>query len=78
MSMVTVLSVNLGFLIGGTVVIEKIFALPGAGALIFDGISNRDFAVVQGLTLVFATLVVLLNLVTDILYSFLDPRVRFD
>ena len=58
--------------------IEKIFALPGAGALIFDGIVDRDFAVVQGLTLVFAALVVLLNLVTDILYSFLDPRVRFD
>jgi len=78
MAALTVLSINLGFLIGGTVVIEKIFALPGDGALIFDGIANRDFAVVQGLTLVFATLVVLLNLVTDILYSFLDPRVRFD
>jgi peptide/nickel transport system permease protein len=78
MSTLTVLAVNLGFLVSGTVVIEKIFALPGDGALIFDGIANRDFAVVQGLTLVFAALVVLVNLVTDLLYSFLDPRVRFD
>jgi peptide/nickel transport system permease protein len=76
--MLTVLAVNLGFLVGGTVVIEKIFALPGLGALMFDGIANRDFAVVQGVTLVFAVLVVLVNLTSDIVYSFLDPRVRFD
>ena len=78
MPMLTVLTVNLGFLVGGTVVIEKIFALPGLGALMFDGISNRDFAVVQGVTLVFAIIVVLINLVSDIVYSLLDPRVRFD
>ena len=78
MSMLTVLTVNLGFLVGGTVVIEKIFALPGLGALMFDGISNRDFAVVQGVTLVFAIIVVLVNLASDIVYSLLDPRVRFD
>ncbi len=78
MSMLTVLTVNLGFLVGGTVVIEKIFALPGLGALMFDGISNRDFAVVQGVTLVFAITVVLVNLASDVLYSLLDPRVRFD
>ena len=78
MPMLTVLAVNLGFLVGGTVVIEKIFALPGLGALMFDGITNRDFAVVQGVTLVFALLVVLVNLASDLLYSLLDPRVRFD
>lgn len=78
MPMLTVLAVNLGFLVGGTVVIEKIFALPGLGALMFDGISNRDFAVVQGVTLVFALFVVLVNLASDLLYSLLDPRVRFD
>ena len=77
-SMISVLVVNLGFLVGGTVVIEKVFALPGLGALMFDGISNRDFAVVQGVTLVFAIIVVSLNLAADILYSLLDPRVRFD
>ena len=78
MPMLTVLAVTLGFLVGGTVVIEKIFALPGLGALMFDGITNRDFAVVQGVTLVFALLVVLVNLASDLLYSLLDPRVRFD
>ena len=78
MPMITVLGINLGFLIGNTVVVEKVFALPGAGQLIFDGILQRDFAVVQGVTLVLAGVVVLVNLTIDITYSFLDPRVRFD
>jgi peptide/nickel transport system permease protein len=78
MPMLTVLVVNLGFLVGGTVVIEKIFALPGLGLLMFDGIASRDFPVVQGVTLVFAIMVVLVNLIGDIVYSLLDPRVRFD
>jgi peptide/nickel transport system permease protein len=78
MPMITVLGINLGFLIGNTVVVEKVFALPGVGALIFDGISQRDFSVVQGVTLVLAALVVLVNVAIDITYSLLDPRVRFD
>jgi peptide/nickel transport system permease protein len=77
-STVTVLGINLGFLVGGTLVIEKVFALPGVGALMIDAIFNRDFPIVQGVTLVFAILVVLVNLATDIVYSLLDPRVRFD
>jgi peptide/nickel transport system permease protein len=78
MPMITVLGINLGFLIGNTVVIEKVFALPGVGAMIYDGISQRDFAVVQGVTLVLAALVVLVNIVIDVSYSLLDPRVRYD
>jgi len=78
MPMITVLGINLGFLIANTVVIEKVFALPGVGAMIYDGISQRDFAVVQGVTLVLASLVVLVNIVIDITYSLLDPRVRYD
>ncbi|MDX6560390.1 MAG: peptide/nickel transport system permease protein [Gaiellales bacterium] len=78
MPMITVLGINLGFLIGNTVVVEKVFALPGVGALIYDGIAQRDFAVVQGVTLVLAALVVLVNIVIDVTYSFLDPRVRYD
>jgi peptide/nickel transport system permease protein len=78
MPMITVLGINLGFLIGATVVIEKVFALPGVGALIFDGILNRDFEVVQGVTLLLAGLVVLVNIVIDVTYSLLDPRVRYD
>jgi peptide/nickel transport system permease protein len=75
---VTVLGVNIGFLVGGTLVVENVFALPGIGNLMIQSIFNRDFPVVQGVTLVFAVLVVLVNLSTDIVYSFLDPRVRFD
>jgi peptide/nickel transport system permease protein len=78
MPMITVLGINLGFLIGNTVVVEKVFALPGVGALIYDGIAQRDFAVVQGVTLVLASLVVLVNIAVDITYSFLDPRVSYD
>ena len=72
---ITVLAVNVGFLIGGIVVIEQVFALPGLGQLLYLGISNRDFAVVQGVTLVFAAAVVLTNLLTDVTYSLIDPRV---
>jgi peptide/nickel transport system permease protein len=78
MPMITVLGINLAFLIGNTVVVEKVFALPGLGAMIYDGITQRDFAVVQGVTLVLAMLVVVVNVVIDVTYSFLDPRVSYD
>jgi peptide/nickel transport system permease protein len=78
MPMITVLGINLAFLIGNTVVVEKVFALPGVGNMIYDGIAQRDFAVVQGVTLVLAALVVLVNIVIDITYALLDPRVRYD
>src|SRR5215203_2723212 len=77
-STVTVLGVNIAFLIGGTLVVEKVFALTGIGALMVDSIFNRDFPVVQGVTLVFAVLVVLVYLITDVVHSLLDPRVRYE
>jgi len=77
-STVIVLGINIGFLVGGTLVVEKVFALPGLGALMVDSIFNHDFPVVQGITLVFAILVVLINLTTDVVHSLLDPRVKFD
>ena len=77
-SMVTVLGLNIAYLVGGTLVVEKVFALPGIGSLMIDSIFQRDFTVVQAITLVFAILVVIVNLVTDIIHSLLDPRVRFD
>ena len=64
--MITVLSVNIGWLVGGTVVIERVFALPGIGGLMLQAISNRDFALVQGITLVFAILVIVVYLIADI------------
>jgi peptide/nickel transport system permease protein len=75
---VTLLGISIGFLMGGTVIVERVFALPGAGALLIESISARDYPVVQGATLIFAAIIILVNLATDIIYSFLDPRVRFD
>jgi len=73
-----VLGINIGFLIGGTVIIENVFNIPGIGLLMINAIFERDFPVVQGVTLVFAILVVVVNLLADITYAALDPRVSFD
>jgi peptide/nickel transport system permease protein len=75
---VTVLGINIGFLIGGTLIVEQVFALPGIGALMINSIFSRDFPVVQGIALTFGIMVVLVNLLTDVAYASLDPRVRFD
>jgi peptide/nickel transport system permease protein len=77
-STVSVLGVNIGYLVGGTLVIEQVFALPGIGQLMINSIFQRDFPVVQAVTLVFAIMVVLVYLVTDVVHALLDPRVRFD
>jgi peptide/nickel transport system permease protein len=77
-STVAVLGVNIGFLVGGTLIIEQVFALPGVGQLMINSIFQRDFPVVQGVTLFFAILVVLVYLFTDVIHSLLDPRVRFE
>jgi peptide/nickel transport system permease protein len=76
--MITVLSVNIGWLVGGTVVIERVFAIPGIGGLMLDAIGNRDFALVQAITFVFAIFVIFVYLVADVSYSLIDPRVRYN
>jgi ABC-type dipeptide/oligopeptide/nickel transport system permease component len=73
---VTLLGLSVGFLIGSTVIVENVFSLPGAGVLLVQAISARDYPLVQSTTLVFAALVIVVNLMTDLVYSFLDPRVR--
>jgi peptide/nickel transport system permease protein len=73
---VTVLGVNLGFLVGGTVVIESVFGIPGVGQLMVSSVYARDYPTIQAVTLVFAALVVLVNLVTDVIVAVLDPRAR--
>ena len=78
MSTVTILGLNLGYLMGGTVIIEQVFALPGLGQLLLTSIFGRDYPVVQGITLVYAVLVILVNLITDLVYAALDPRVSLD
>jgi peptide/nickel transport system permease protein len=72
----TLLGLSVGYLLGGTVIVENVFSLPGAGKLLVDAIAARDYPLVQSTTLVFAVLVILVNLLTDIIYTFLDPRVR--
>jgi peptide/nickel transport system permease protein len=73
---VTLLGLSVGYLMGGTVIVENVFSLPGAGKLLVDAIGARDYPLVQSTTLVFAILVILINLGTDVIYTFLDPRVR--
>ncbi|MCO1656129.1 ABC transporter permease [Pseudonocardia humida] len=75
--LITVVGLNLGTLIGGTVIVEQIFALPGIGQLMLQAVNTRDFVVVQACVLVFAVVAVLANLVADLLYAVLDPRIRY-
>ena len=73
---VTVLGINIGLLIGGTLIIESVFAIPGLGQLLVMAVSSRDFPVVQAVTVVFAVLVVSINVLTDVVVASLDPRAR--
>jgi len=63
-------------LVGGAVVTESVFAIPGVGRLVVDAILRRDYPVIQGVTLLFSFVYVLVNLIVDLLYSVLDPRIR--
>lgn len=72
----TLLSLKIAYMLGGSVVIESIFSLPGLGQLLVSSISSRDYAVVQGVVLTFVIIVMVINLATDILYSLFDPRVK--
>jgi peptide/nickel transport system permease protein len=73
---VTLFGISIGGIMGGTVVTEKVFALPGAGALLVDAVAARDYATVQAAVMIVAMMVVAVNLITDIIYSFIDPRVQ--
>ena len=75
--LLTVVGLNIGALIGTTVIIEQIFSLPGIGQQLLQAINDRDVPVVEGTVLVFAIVVVLANLLTDLMYAVLDPRIRY-
>jgi len=77
-SAVTIVGVQLSFLVGGTAIIETVFSVPGIGQLIVKSIFDRDYAVIQGATLVFGVMVLLINLVVDVIYVILDPRVSYE
>jgi len=73
---VTVLGLQLGTLIGGAVITEYVFALPGVGRLVVDAVFARDYPLVQGVVLLIAVGFILSNLAVDLLYGFIDPRIR--
>jgi peptide/nickel transport system permease protein len=75
-TILTIVSLSIGTLFGGSVVIETIFRWPGLGKLAMDAITNRDYPVIQGFVLFTAVVYVLVNLFTDIAYRWIDPRVR--
>ena len=69
-----VFGVNLAFLVGGTVVIENVFSIPGMGSLLVGAVATRDYPVVQAVSLVLAVFVLLVNVLTDVVHRLLDPR----
>jgi peptide/nickel transport system permease protein len=77
-STITLLSLRIAAMLGGAIIIETVFALPGLGSLLVQSILSRDYAIVQAIVLVFAALVLIANLITDISYSLLDPRLKLE
>ena len=75
---ITLVGMQIGSLLGGAVIVEQIFSLPGLGQMTLTGINQRDYPVVQGCVLFIAFVYVLVNLVTDLLYSYIDPRISYD
>ena len=75
--LITIVALNLGTLIGATAIIEPIFSLPGVGDILVQSINNHDVPVVEGIVVVFAVVVVVANLLADLLYAALDPRIRY-
>jgi peptide/nickel transport system permease protein len=74
---VTVIGIGVALLIGGAVVTESVFAIPGLGRLTVDAILRRDYPIIQGVVLMFSFVYVLINLLVDVLYTLLDPRIRY-
>ena len=74
----TVIALQFGYLLGGAIITETIFAWPGLGRWLFLAVLARDFRAVQGGVLLLSTVFVLMNLLADVLYAWLDPRIRYD
>jgi ABC-type dipeptide/oligopeptide/nickel transport system permease component len=75
---VTIIGLQFGYLLGGAVIIEQIFGLPGLGKLILQSASAKDYPMIQAATLVITFWFVFINFGTDLLYAYLDPRIRYD
>jgi peptide/nickel transport system permease protein len=76
-SVVTVAALQIAFIVDGTVVVEQVFSWPGVGRLLIQAITQRDFPIIQAVVLLVATTIVFANLIADIIYSWLDPRIRY-
>jgi glutathione transport system permease protein len=74
---VTMMGLQFGFLLGGSIVVETVFSWPGLGALLVDAITQRDYTVIQGLVLLFSLEFILINLVVDVLYGVINPSIRY-
>jgi ABC-type dipeptide/oligopeptide/nickel transport system permease component len=74
---VTIFGLSLGSLLGGAVILENVFAWPGLGTLAVEAVTNRDFPVIQGTTFFFAVILIVANLIVDLSYAFLDPRIHY-
>jgi len=74
---VTIAGLQFGFLLGGSIIVESVFAWPGLGALMIDSIRHRDYTMVQGTAVLYTTVCLLINLLVDLVYAYLDPRVRY-
>ena len=75
-STVTIVGINISFLLAAAVVVESVFSIAGSGSLLVQSVFARDYPVIEGITFVYAVLVILINLATDLIYPLLDPRVR--
>lgn len=75
--LVTNIGLQMGYLMGGVVVIEKVFSYPGLGLLLITSITQRDYPLIQGIILMFAIIIVVINLITDLMYKVVDPKIRF-
>jgi peptide/nickel transport system permease protein len=75
---ITVTGFNAGYLLSGAIIVEEVFALPGMGRLALYAIYQRDYPIIQAIVMVIATLFVLVNLITDLIYALMDPRIRLD
>jgi peptide/nickel transport system permease protein len=76
-TLLTVIGLQLGAVLGGSVVAEQIFAIPGLGLLLYEAVFNLDYTLVLGVAMVFALMFVLITLAVDILYTVVDPRIRY-
>ena len=75
---ITIIGLETGYLFGGAIIVEEVFALPGIGRFLLNVIAQRDYAVVQGTIIFIAFNFVLINLIADLAYAFANPRIRYD